>query len=142
MRTFRVVGASVTEAAKWESKFNQALQSPEQMEGVIKTGADLLRSRLEAVDDQWRRGMKTDKGFPDIISPKNQEFLDSIGVKYNVNRSEAARARAEAAGAIPKPAAATAAGNDIQVGRGGLRYQYVGPPGGDRTKKENWKALQ
>ncbi len=109
MRTFRVVGASEKEAAKWETRFNQALQSPDQMKGVVKTGADLLRSRLEALDDQYRRGTGSATGFPDIISPKNQAFLGDIGVKYNVTRAGQKAAAAAPAGSAPPTAATTTA---------------------------------
>lgn len=77
MRVFRGVGASQQEVADWEKRF-KAGQSPAQLKGVIKTGAELLESRINALNDQWDRGMGTKGGYPDLLAPKSKAFLESM----------------------------------------------------------------
>lgn len=84
MRVFRQVGASESETKAWESKFNAAKGSPEQLKGALKVAAELLQGRLDAVNDQWKRGMAIETDFPDILSPKSKASLDRIkGVPAN-----------------------------------------------------------
>lgn len=78
MRVFRQVGASLQETRDWEDKFNAA-QSPTQMRGVIKTGVELLDGRIKALDEQWMRGMDSDKGYPNLITPTANDILGRIG---------------------------------------------------------------
>lgn len=80
MRVFRVVGASEKEAEAWGKRFSNA-GSPSQINGAIRTAADLLGSRIEALDDQWKRGMGTDKGYPKLLSDKSKETFKKIGGK-------------------------------------------------------------
>ena len=80
MRTFRQVGASEHEANAWQAKFNSA-NSPEKLRGAVETGADLLSSRIRSVDDQWKRGMETENGFPNLLSPHSKEVMERFGFK-------------------------------------------------------------
>jgi hypothetical protein len=77
MRVFRQVGASKEESDSWKAKFDSA-NSPEKLKGAVKTAAELLQSRIEALDDQWKRGMGTDKGYPDLLSPKSQGVMAKV----------------------------------------------------------------
>ncbi len=78
MRVFRVVGASEKEAEAWGKRFSNA-GSPQQINGAIRTAADLLGSRIEALDDQWKRGMGTDKGYPKLLSDKSKQTFKKLG---------------------------------------------------------------
>lgn len=77
MRTFRQVGASEVEAAQWGQRFNSA-NSPEQLKGAIKTAADLLQSRIEAVNEMWRRGTQRNEDFPNILSGKSKTVMQRL----------------------------------------------------------------
>lgn len=81
MRVFRQVGASEAETAAWERKFNAAKGSPAQLKGALKVGAELLQGRIDAVDDQWKRGMDTEQGFPNLLSAKSKAALERINGK-------------------------------------------------------------
>jgi hypothetical protein len=80
MRTFRGVGASEKEAEAWRQRFSTA-GSPAQINGAITIAADLLGSRIQALDDQWKRGMGTEKGYQNLLSPKSKETFAKIGGK-------------------------------------------------------------
>jgi hypothetical protein len=77
VRVFRSVGASQKEQEEFASRF-KAAASPEQLKGAVKTSAELLQSRIDALDDQWKRGMNTDKGYPDLLSPKSKKVMDRV----------------------------------------------------------------
>jgi hypothetical protein len=74
MRVFRQVGASETEIKDWEKRFTTSM-SKGQSKGAIKTSAELLESRINAVNDQWDRGMESKGGYPNLVSPKSAQFL-------------------------------------------------------------------
>lgn len=80
MRVFRQVQASESETRDWESRFSSS-QSPEQLKGAIAMGVDLLKSRIEAVNDQYKRGLNLepeDPGFKDILSPKSISVMKRL----------------------------------------------------------------
>jgi len=77
MRVFRQVGASEIEARNWQEKFNSNL-SPAAQKGALATAADLLASRIDALDDQWKRGMGTTTGYPNLLSPKSRTVVDDL----------------------------------------------------------------
>lgn len=77
-RVFRQVGASQQETEGWRAKF-ASKGSPTQIKGAIATASDLLGSRIESLDDQWKRGMGTDKGYPKLLSDKSKETFKKIG---------------------------------------------------------------
>lgn len=77
-RVFRQVGASQQETEGWRAKF-PSKGSPTQIKGSITTAADLLGSRIESLDDQWKRGMNTDTGYPKLLSDKSKETFKKIG---------------------------------------------------------------
>ena len=76
-RVFRQVGMSEQETQQWASTI-QAANSPQQLTGAVQTVVNLLHSRIDALNDQWNRGMSTDKGFPGIVSKKSQSVLDRV----------------------------------------------------------------
>lgn len=81
MRTFRQVGASEQEAKDWQSRFNSS-NSPQQLQGAIATAGKLLQGRLDAVNQQWKRGTQLTSDFPDIVSPQNQQVMQKIGGSF------------------------------------------------------------
>ena len=85
MRVFRQVNASQMEAEEFRKKFGNAVaaRSPEQMKGALKTASELLRGRLDAVNDQWKRGMNKETDFPNIISPQSRDTLRKLGVELS-----------------------------------------------------------
>jgi hypothetical protein len=78
VRVFRSVGASQKEQEEFASRF-KAANSPEQMKGAVKTSAELLQSRINALDDQWKRGMNLKTGYPDLLSPKSAKIMERVG---------------------------------------------------------------
>lgn len=80
MRVFRQVGASQQEADAWKARFDSA-NSPDKIKGSVKTAGELLRSRINAIDDQYKRGMGTEQGFPNLLSPKSAEVMARISGK-------------------------------------------------------------
>ena len=77
MKAFRGAGASESEAETWRQKFNAA-SSPEQLLGAVATAVTLLHGRITEVDNQWKRGMKTDVGYENLLSPEALHVLESI----------------------------------------------------------------
>lgn len=111
----RLVGP-MTDAAKQEiNAVINGSMSLDQVERVV--------NRIQADGNNRVNAMERERG---------------VILKGMTKRGGAAAADAQAA----STAAAATTAPDVQVGRGGIRYQYVGPPGGDRSKRENWKALQ
>lgn len=78
MRVFRQVNADTEETKNWELKF-KAAQSPAQLQGAIKVGVDLLQGRISALDEQWKRGMNVETGFPNLLTPATKDILGKIG---------------------------------------------------------------
>lgn len=67
----------VTEIKDWEKQVNENM-SPEQMQGFIETAADLLNSRIEAVGDQYNRGMGKSSDPVRLLSPHAQELYRTL----------------------------------------------------------------
>lgn len=78
MRVFRQVGASEREAEDWRKKFNSSA-SPTQMNGALRTAAELLKGRIDALNDTWDRGMDTSGGYPKLLSDRSKEAMASFG---------------------------------------------------------------
>jgi hypothetical protein len=78
MRVFRQVGASEQETKAWESRFNAAKGDPAYLRSALKVGAELLQGRIDAVDDQWKRSMGTEEGYPNLLSAKSKTALERI----------------------------------------------------------------
>lgn len=88
MRVFRQVQASEQETKAWESRFNAAKNSPAQLKGALQTGAKLLEGRIDALKDQFDRGMdnagREKAGLSKIdfalLSPQSQAALAKLGI--------------------------------------------------------------
>lgn len=121
MRVFRQVGAHAQETKDWEAKF-PAKASPEQLKGAVKTAVELLDGRIKALDEQWMRGMDTDKGYPNLLTPTARDILARVG--GNPRRRES-----DARGAAPNPVApplTNAKGWKLMTDAKGNKA-YVGP---------------
>ena len=79
MRVFRTVGASDQGVADFEKKLD-VNKGPDVILGALKTGASLLDSRINALNDQWKRGMGTNEPFPNLLSPHSAQTLERLGV--------------------------------------------------------------
>ncbi len=74
-RVFRQAGMSDTEIRSWKETLDDS-NSPKQFKEVIGRGVDLLNSRLDALKDQYQRGMN--KAPPELLSPKAQKTLENV----------------------------------------------------------------
>ena len=77
MRVFRGTGASTGDTSKWAEQINAA-DSPTALKAVIKSGVDLLDSRIEALDAQYKRGMGTKANVMDLVNPKSKATLERL----------------------------------------------------------------
>lgn len=73
-RAFRGTGGNVHDLQEWEHALNAA-DSPEALHAATRTAIDLLRSRIEAVGDQYNRGMGTTRDPLQLLSPHAQEVM-------------------------------------------------------------------
>lgn len=77
MKAFRGAGASESEAESWRKKFDTS-NSPETLKEAGQTAVKLLHGRITEVDNQWKRGMSTEKGYPNLLSPEAKGVLDKL----------------------------------------------------------------
>lgn len=74
-KVFRSSGMSDTEIRSWKETLGTS-NSPEQFKAVIGQAVDLMHSRLDALKDQYRRGMGREP--PELLSPKAQKTLENV----------------------------------------------------------------
>jgi len=80
MAVFRGVGASSGDTAKWGQNLNRA-DSPEALKAAVKGAVDLLDSRIESMNEQYRRGMGSTANTEDTLSmvyPKGRALLERL----------------------------------------------------------------
>ncbi len=68
-RAFRGSGGNVHDLVQWEKAINSA-GSPAQLKAAVGQAVELLRSRIEAVGDQYSRGMGKTTDPLTLLSPK------------------------------------------------------------------------
>lgn len=88
-RAFRGTGGTLEEIKDWKEAINEA-DSPEALHASVRQGVDLLRSRIEAVGDQYNRGMKTSKDPIQLLSPRAREaikMLEGTGTEDTQNKA-------------------------------------------------------
>ena len=73
-RSFRLTGGNVHDIVAWEANLN-ASNSPDQLRGAIRTGVDLLRSRIDALGEQYNKGMGRTSDPLQLLTPKARETL-------------------------------------------------------------------
>jgi hypothetical protein len=76
-KVFRSTGMSEADINSWKSQLGQNL-SPEQQAQVIKSGIDLMNSRLEAIGDAYTRGMGKVSNGVDLLSPDAQKAYATL----------------------------------------------------------------
>lgn len=79
MRVFRQVGASEREAKAWEGKFNADKGSLTQQKGALRTAAELVGGRLDALNDMWKRTVDANSDYP-ILSPQSKAAFSKLGI--------------------------------------------------------------
>lgn len=78
---FKGTAGTDQEIKQWRQNIS-AIQSPEQIDGGVKQVVELLGGRLQALRDQYEKGIGEVGGFT-ILSPKSREILSKIGVDPN-----------------------------------------------------------
>src|SRR6185312_17535463 len=76
-RAFRGTGGNVSDIKGWEESLNAA-NSPAQLHDAIKQAVELLRSRIESVGQQYRKGMGTTADVMDLLTPSARKTLASL----------------------------------------------------------------
>ena len=76
-RVFRGTGGSVHDVEEWETNINAA-NSPAQLHKAIETAVDLLHSRIDAVGEQYKRGMGTSSDVLDLLTPEAKKTLAAL----------------------------------------------------------------
>jgi hypothetical protein len=71
-RAFKGTAGSLAEVEDWNNQINEA-DSPAALHAAVKKGVDLLESRINAVGEQYNRGMKTTADPVTLLSPQAQE---------------------------------------------------------------------
>jgi hypothetical protein len=94
MKVFRQTGGSETEVQAWKKTLDSS-SSPAQFKEVISSGLELLNSRLNAVGEQYSKGMGKTTDPVSLLSEHAREVLTNL--------------RARVSGAPPLPAAPAAA---------------------------------
>ncbi|HZQ71694.1 MAG TPA: hypothetical protein VFB08_02160 [Burkholderiales bacterium] len=68
-RAYRGTGGNVTELEQWKKSLDSA-DSPQAMRAAIKEGVKLLSSKIDALGDQYNKGMGTTKQGLELLNPK------------------------------------------------------------------------
>lgn len=76
-KVFRSTGMSDHEIAQWRNGFDAA-GSPAQLKGVLKTGVNLIKSRMDASADQKNRGLGTNETGDDLLNEKGKAALEHV----------------------------------------------------------------
>lgn len=134
-RAFRGSGGNVHDLVQWESAINAA-GSPAQLKAAIKQAVDLLHSRIEAVGDQYNRGMGKTTDPLELLSPKAKASILKLegraepeATRPTVDRSAIERAKADPQGTLAEARAAIAAGKSREGVIEKLREYGVDPSG-------------
>lgn len=76
-KVFRSVGMSQQEIEHWMDRLSSS-QSPADFKSTIKTAADLMQGRLDAIGDQYSKGMGTMKQGLDLLSPDAKKTFENL----------------------------------------------------------------
>ena len=110
-RAYRGTGGNMTEIEEWKKQLDSA-NTPAAMTAVLKQATTLLGSKIDALGDQYSKGMGTTAGGLDLLNPKARDVYTRLtgqkplGIKSGTSgmsfASEQEAAQAEAAGKIKK----------------------------------------
>jgi hypothetical protein len=76
-RLFRGTGGTLTEIQEWQKNIDTA-GSQAQLDTVISSALELMRSRVESLASQYNRGFGTQKTADDFLSPKSQKIISTL----------------------------------------------------------------
>jgi hypothetical protein len=76
-RAFRGTGGNVHDIIEWDKSLSEA-SSPAALHQAVKTAIELLKSRIEAIGDQYNRGMGTTKDPMKLLSDKAQAAVERL----------------------------------------------------------------
>lgn len=79
-RVFRQTGMSESEVLRWKTTLNKN-KSPEGQQAVIEAAMELLKGRMDAIGDQYNRGMGTTTDPIQLLSPRAQEVYNRLAPK-------------------------------------------------------------
>lgn len=106
-RAFRGTGGDVHDLEQWEKVLSES-DSPQSLHAAVKQGVELLDSRIEAVGDQYNRGMGKTSDPLRLLSPKAQSALTRLrGKGQPVDTAEPTAAPAPSIQPAQKPAGAS-----------------------------------
>lgn len=121
IRAFKGTGGNVHEAEQWEATINSS-RSPAQLRGAIKQAADLLRSRIGAMQDSYNAAMGTTEQPLPMLNEHAQDALRRFESQDYLDQGYGAILSAEHGGGSPPPPAGPQGGPPPD--------KPVGPPGG------------
>lgn len=73
-RAFRGTGGNVYDIQEWSKTINSS-NSPQQLKAAVRQATDLLHSRIDAIGEQYKRGMGTTADVMDLLSPAAKKTL-------------------------------------------------------------------
>lgn len=76
-RSFRGSGGNVADIVGWEKQLNAA-NSPDQLHAAVKQAVDLLASRINAVGEQYKKGLGTTASPLELLTPSARKTLVNI----------------------------------------------------------------
>lgn len=76
-KAFRGTGGSLEGIRSWKAQIDTA-NSPEQMKAIVNQGIELLDSRINALGEQYNRGMKTNRDAFELLNPKEREIYQRL----------------------------------------------------------------
>lgn len=95
-RAFRGSGGNVHDIESWERNMDQS-GSPEALHSAVREGMHLLESRIEAVGDQYSRGMRTTVKPETLLTPSARAGLARLtGQNQTPGMSAPARIKGDA----------------------------------------------
>lgn len=116
-RAFRGTGGNVSDIKDWEKNLNSS-NSPEQLHAAVAQAVELLASRINAIGEQYRRGMGTTADVTELLTPaakrtlaalpNGEQILNDVGMRRAGTRGEPAAA--PSAASTPPVANAPSAG--------------------------------
>lgn len=77
VRAFRGAGGARGDVEEWAETLDHNM-SPRQLEGAVKRGIELLNGRIEAVGDQYNRGMKRQRDPVELLSPAARKIYTEL----------------------------------------------------------------
>jgi hypothetical protein len=105
-RSFRGTGGNVTEIESLKEKMN-SIDTPGTMKAVIKEASNLLASRIEAINETYRRGMGPRHDIGELLTPRSRSVYEAIQEGKTPPKHElpGASGASESKAEMPKPGA-------------------------------------